>query len=80
MASAEPLALGELGLTPAEFGRLTVREFTVMLAGHRRRERRLTHLLAFLLARCLSPWLKEPMSAEQLLGWPSNWWVSDGRD
>lgn len=79
MASAEAIAFGELGLTPAAFGALTVREFGVMLAGHRRRERRLVHQVAQLFAASLSPFLKEPIKAEHLLGWPMNWTNEDGR-
>jgi hypothetical protein len=66
---AEPFGLGELELTPAEFWRLTVREFYLKEAGFRRSQNRLEWLIglqAFLTVTYKDP---KPGSPERVLGW-----------
>jgi hypothetical protein len=68
LAWAEPWALGELGLRPWEFWRLTPREFSVMFEAFFRAENRAwLHSYALIVA-IRSPHMKRPEKVESFMG------------
>lgn len=67
-----PIAIGELGLTADAFEALTPRELQITYDAALARERRELERLAQLAAWVMSPWLKEPVSAADLMGTASD--------
>jgi hypothetical protein len=62
------VGLGELGLTPREFWRLSPHEFTVMFEGFQRRQDREWERIAVLGLWVLAPHTKKKLTVAELLG------------
>lgn len=65
-----PIAIGELGLTADVFDALTPRELQWRYEAKQAQERRVLEGLAQLAAWVMSPWLREPVTAADLVGTP----------
>ena len=63
-----PIAIGELGLTADAFEALTPRELQLKYDAAIAQERRALERMAQLAAWVMSPWLKEPVTAADLMG------------